>query len=106
MKKEKYKWPANVELEYAIGEGTTVMAEMKNVSTSVKKPSPDYYRGTAAAARVATVRQTSSDEVSPVSDRLPHPSLAAPLTVQRGQDYYARGRVRSVSTMPTRTPAP
>ena len=27
-------------------------------------------------------------------------SLAAPLTVQRGQDYYARGRVRSVSTMP------
>ena len=29
MKKEKYKWPANVELEYAIGEGTTVMAEMK-----------------------------------------------------------------------------
>lgn len=29
MKKEKYKWPANVELEYAIGEGTTVMAEMR-----------------------------------------------------------------------------
>jgi sugar phosphate isomerase/epimerase len=29
MKKEKYKWPANVELEYAIAEGTTVMAEMK-----------------------------------------------------------------------------
>ncbi len=29
MKKEKYKWPANIELEYAIGEGTTVMAEMK-----------------------------------------------------------------------------
>lgn len=29
MKKEKYKWPANVELEYAIGEGTTVMAEMQ-----------------------------------------------------------------------------
>ncbi len=29
MKSEKYKWPANVELEYAIGEGTTVMAEMK-----------------------------------------------------------------------------
>jgi len=29
MKKEKYKWPANIELEYAIGEGTTVMAEMQ-----------------------------------------------------------------------------
>jgi len=29
MKKEKYTWPANIELEYAIGEGTTVMAEMK-----------------------------------------------------------------------------
>ncbi|MFN0105147.1 MAG: sugar phosphate isomerase/epimerase family protein [Bryobacteraceae bacterium] len=29
MKKEKYKMPANVELEYAIGEGTTVMAEMR-----------------------------------------------------------------------------
>lgn len=29
MKKEKYKWPANIELEYAIGEGTTVMKEMK-----------------------------------------------------------------------------
>ncbi|MBI2689199.1 MAG: sugar phosphate isomerase/epimerase [Acidobacteria bacterium] len=29
MKKEKYKWPANIELEYAIGEGTTVMAEMR-----------------------------------------------------------------------------
>ena len=29
MKTEKYKWPANIELEYAIGEGTTVMAEMK-----------------------------------------------------------------------------
>ena len=29
MKSEKYKWPANIELEYAIGEGTTVMAEMK-----------------------------------------------------------------------------
>lgn len=29
MKKEKYKWPANVELEYMIGEGTTVMAEMQ-----------------------------------------------------------------------------
>jgi len=29
MKSEKYKWPANVELEYAIGEGTTVMAEMR-----------------------------------------------------------------------------
>jgi hypothetical protein len=28
MKKEKYHWPANVELEYAIGEGTTVMKEM------------------------------------------------------------------------------
>jgi len=29
MKSEKYEWPANVELEYAIGEGTTVMAEMR-----------------------------------------------------------------------------
>jgi sugar phosphate isomerase/epimerase len=29
MKTEKYTWPANIELEYAIGEGTTVMAEMK-----------------------------------------------------------------------------
>ena len=29
MKKEKYHWPANVELEYAIGEGTTVMKEMR-----------------------------------------------------------------------------
>jgi sugar phosphate isomerase/epimerase len=29
MKKERYTWPANIELEYAIGEGTTVMAEMK-----------------------------------------------------------------------------
>ena len=29
MKKEKYTWPANIELEYAIGEGTTVMAEMR-----------------------------------------------------------------------------
>ena len=29
MKKEKYTWPANIELEYAIGEGSTVMAEMK-----------------------------------------------------------------------------
>lgn len=29
MKKEKYGWPANIELEYAIREGTTVMAEMK-----------------------------------------------------------------------------
>ncbi|MBL8236152.1 MAG: sugar phosphate isomerase/epimerase [Bryobacterales bacterium] len=29
MKKEKYKWPANVEFEYALGEGSTVMAEMK-----------------------------------------------------------------------------
>jgi sugar phosphate isomerase/epimerase len=29
MKREKYKWPANIELEYAIGEGTTVMAEMR-----------------------------------------------------------------------------
>ena len=29
MKTEKYKWPANIELEYAIGEGTTVMAEMR-----------------------------------------------------------------------------
>ena len=29
MKKEKYKWPADIELEYAIGEGTTVMAEMR-----------------------------------------------------------------------------
>lgn len=29
MKKEKYKWPANVELEYKIAEGTTVMAEMR-----------------------------------------------------------------------------
>ena len=29
MKTEKYKWPANVELEYTIGEGTTVMAEMR-----------------------------------------------------------------------------
>ena len=29
MKTEKYQWPANIELEYAIGEGTTVMAEMR-----------------------------------------------------------------------------
>ncbi len=29
MKKEKYKWPANIEFEYALGEGSTVMAEMK-----------------------------------------------------------------------------
>jgi len=29
MKQEKYKWPANIELEYMIGEGTTVMAEMQ-----------------------------------------------------------------------------
>ena len=29
MKTEKYPWPANIELEYAIGEGTTVMAEMR-----------------------------------------------------------------------------
>lgn len=29
MKQEKYTWPANIELEYAIGEGSTVMAEMK-----------------------------------------------------------------------------
>ncbi|HEU0119320.1 MAG TPA: TIM barrel protein [Bryobacteraceae bacterium] len=29
MKKEGYKWPANIELEYVIGEGTTVMAEMR-----------------------------------------------------------------------------
>jgi sugar phosphate isomerase/epimerase len=29
MKKEKYKWPANVEFEYALGEGSTVMAEMR-----------------------------------------------------------------------------
>lgn len=29
MKQEKYAWPANIELEYAIGEGTTVMAEMR-----------------------------------------------------------------------------
>ena len=28
MKKEKYKWPANIELEYTIPEGSTVMAEM------------------------------------------------------------------------------
>jgi uncharacterized Zn finger protein len=27
-------------------------------------------------------------------------SLASPTTIQRGQDYYARNRVRSVSTMP------
>jgi sugar phosphate isomerase/epimerase len=29
MKQEKYMWPANIELEYTIGEGTTVMAEMQ-----------------------------------------------------------------------------
>ncbi len=29
MKTEKYKWPANIEFEYALGEGSTVMAEMK-----------------------------------------------------------------------------
>jgi sugar phosphate isomerase/epimerase len=28
MKKEKYKWPANIELEYEVPEGSTVMAEM------------------------------------------------------------------------------
>jgi sugar phosphate isomerase/epimerase len=28
MKKEKYKWPANIELEYEIPESSSVMAEM------------------------------------------------------------------------------
>ena len=29
MAKEKYKWPANIELEYEVPEGSSVMAEMR-----------------------------------------------------------------------------